>query len=65
MIYCWLFSVILPRLNSCNLFNDYCDTMEDMCGPVSESRQYFDSSRYQRPLMEKEIETDYSHNIEY
>ena len=39
MIRCWLLLSMLPLLQSCNLFNDYCDTMEDQCGPVS--RWYF------------------------
>ena len=35
MIHCWLLLSMLPLLQSCNLFNDYCDRMEDQCAPVS------------------------------
>ena len=37
-IFYWLYFItMLPLLRSCNLFNDYCDTMEDLdqCAPVS------------------------------
>ena len=42
MIFFWLFLTHLPSLlRSCNLFNDYCDTMENQCGPVSPSLLLF------------------------